>query len=66
MKRRKTQSCRSLHADVRHDGDCSIYSYGLDICDCGALRKAIRAGRRNGDETMLIAWITHIAALEKR
>jgi hypothetical protein len=35
---------------VRHDGDCSIYGFGMRVCDCGSLRKAIRTVRINGDE----------------
>ena len=50
---------------VRHDGDCSIYGFGMRVCDCGSLRKAIRTVRINGDEAIWKAWLLHLDALSR-
>lgn len=50
---------------VRHDGDCSIHAYGKRVCDCGALRKAIRAGRITGDEAIWSDWVRHVDAIPR-
>jgi len=30
---------KKVFENINHAGDCSIYVYNCDICDCGELRK---------------------------
>ncbi len=66
-----------LHTCVTHSGDCSCYQvilskYGYysdcDICDCGALRKAMREMTcedlpRQSD--IMECWLRHISAISR-
>lgn len=65
----KLQSC------VSHSGDCSCYQvisdktgaiHDCDVCDCGALRNAIKESCKDNtmiDETVFECWAAHISAI---
>ena len=45
-----------------HRGDCSIYMFECDVCDCGYFREAVSASGPKSDE-MWEAWAKHTAQL---
>jgi hypothetical protein len=66
-----------LQAHICHDGSCSCYqvlinkdgnSYDCDICDCGALRKAMREMRCEDlpqQSDIFECWMRHLTAISR-
>lgn len=49
---------------IRHDGDCSIWALGSHICDCGALREAVR-GDQADKHDLWSDWGLHQIAIAR-
>lgn len=54
----------ALQSVVRHDGDCSCWKPDCMICDCGALRTAIRNSGTCGNDLIWTAFANHKLAIE--
>ncbi len=50
---------------VSHSGDCSIFGYGMNVCDCGALRNAIIANKDPYNDELYKAWVRHLDGLHR-
>jgi len=52
---------------VQHAGDCSVYGIDCPICDCGALRSAVRkATDADKPEELWETWWAHLDAIDSR
>lgn len=50
---------------IKHTGDCFIYKAGSEICDCGALRKAIAMDCPECDDDIWETWADHLGAIDR-
>lgn len=53
----------ALQESVRHDGDCSCWKPQCLICDCGALREAVRDNEHTGSSPIWDVWSNHLASI---
>lgn len=52
---------RIEQTSIEHTGDCSIYGVGVEICDCGAFRRAAF----HSVQQVVDLWPKHLAAIER-